>query len=564
MSSDFLPLLSRGQWLDDTYQVGFLLDISRWTQSYRVTDKEGDSFVLRLFTSKKNGMEFCTAQATLMQTSDQLFAPVFVTQGKHGVDDQQFYFLIQRHISGELLSERLSRLSGISSATAKHIVLAILQGLDALQSGKIQIICNNINCYSIMLNMVSEEETYHLFDLDRAHVEGGCFDTDINHNEISYMATEAISGNGTVQSDLFSVGVILYRLLYGSLPWQINLSNFKLKSESIQQIATKSRATGISCPIMSSVSDSNLFDIVKKALAEEPSHRFQTAKEFISALDGKKIKPLVNTVTHPVDIESPNRGFAAIAGMELLKETIKTDVIDALNEREKYQRYGLDIPNGMLLYGPPGCGKTFFAERMAEEIGFRLFHLKPSDIQSKWVNATQENIRQLFDTARANAPSILFIDELDAIVPKRDNESVSHMNTIAVNEFLAQMNNCGADGIFIVGATNKPGAIDPAILRTGRIDKKIYIPPPDHNSRIKLFEKLLCTRPLNKDVNIEELASKTAQYMSSDIKFICDEAARAALKKNQKISHDDLITSIDKNAPSISQSELATYSSKIS
>ena len=405
MSSDTLPLLSRGQRVDGTYQVGFLLNVSRWIQSYRVTDKAGDSFVLRLFTSEDNGRAFCAAQAKLMQMSDPLFAPALVTQGRHEIDGQPFYFLIQQHISGERLSERLSRLSSLSSATAKHIVLAILHGLDTLQTGERPIVCNNINCHSMMINMVSKEETYHLVDFDRAHVEGGHFDTDIEHHEMAYMATEAISGKGTLQSDLFSVGVILYRLLYGSVPWQINLSEFKLKSESIQQVVTKARANGVRCPAMTSVSDRNLFDTVQKALAENPSDRFQTAKDFIDTLEGK-VKSLVNKAPKKPVVESSTRGFAAIAGMESLKETIKTDVIDSLNDREKYQRYGLDIPNGMLLYGPPGCGKTFFAERMAEEIGFHLFQLKPSDIQSKWVNAAQENIKQLFDTARANAPSI--------------------------------------------------------------------------------------------------------------------------------------------------------------
>ena len=415
-----------------------------------------------------------------------------------------------------------------------------------------------------MINMTSMDETYHLSNFDRAHPEGGDFDGDTDHNEMAYIATEAFSGKGTVQSDLFSVGVILYRLLYGSLPWPLNLSEFKIKSEGIRQIIKKARVSGINCPDIITVSDRNLFDVVQKALAEDPIQRFLTARDFIDALEGK-IKPKVNkTVIKPSATESPNWGFAAIAGMESLKESIQTDVIDALNDREKYQRYGLDIPNGMLLYGPPGCGKTFFAERMAEEIGFRLFHLKPSDIQSKWVNATQENIKQLFDTARANAPSIIFIDELDAIVPKRDNDRVNHMNTSAVNEFLAQMNNCGADGIFIVGATNKPETIDSAVMRTGRIDKKIYIPPPDHESRLKLFEKLLSARPLNKNVDIDKLASQTENYMSSDIKFICDEAARSALRKNQDISQHDLTKAIDKNPPSISLSELTTYSINIS
>ena len=559
MSSNFLPSLSQGQLIEETYQVGFFLNVTSTIESYRVTDKAGEFFILRLFTSTEKGIESCAAQAALMQTCQKSFMPVYVSKGRHKINNKLFHYLVQEHISGELISERLSRYSGLSTATAKHIVLEILRSLDTLQSAKTPIIFNNINCQSIMVNMVSKDETYHLFGLDRAHFEGGHFESDIAINEIAYMATESLSGKGSIQSDLFSVGVILYRLLYGSLPWKINLSDFMLKSESIPNIVKKARSNGIDYPSRYSVCGSNLFTVVQKCLSEEPSYRFQTAQEFIRALEGK-VKVFVKPVPKINVSQSRDFGFDAIAGMETLKETIKIDLIDALNEREKYKNYGLDIPNGLLLYGPPGCGKTFFAEQMAEEIGFRMFHIKPSDIQSKWVNATQENIKQLFDNARANAPSIVFIDELDAIVPKRDNERVSHLNTSAVNEFLAQMNNCGAHGVFVVAATNKPDTIDPAVLRTGRIDKKIYVPPPDNESRMKLFNKFLCIRPVNSDVNIEVLANKTKYYMSSDIKFICDEAARSALKKNLDISQKDLLNAIDNNLPSISKSELATYS----
>ena len=146
MSSDILPLLSQGHLVGDTYQVGFLLDISRSTQSYRVTDKAGDSFVLRLFTSDEKGTEPGKTQSELMQVCEHAFAPVFISQGTHKIDDQQFYYLVQKYISGELLSDRLSRVNGISTVTAKHIALAILHGLDALQSSTKPVICNNLNC----------------------------------------------------------------------------------------------------------------------------------------------------------------------------------------------------------------------------------------------------------------------------------------------------------------------------------------------------------------------------------------------------------------------------------
>lgn len=560
MNSDVKPLLNKGQLLNDSYEVGFLLYLSKWVQTYRITDKTGESFVLRIFTSDDDGVNYYHEQIALMTECSPIFAPVLISQSKHAVENQSFPFFIQKHVSGESLFDRLERLTSLSIATAKQIGVAILKGLESLHSDSRSIICNNINCDSILINMASTETSYHLANFDRAHFSGDSFKFHINQKEIPYIATEAILGKGTQQSDLFSVGVILYRLIYGYLPWEIILPDENLLPEEIQIIASTVRKVGIKTPEISSVSGANFFDILSKALAEDPKQRFQTAREFISALEGKtKLQP------YPFKIASPTRasairGFAAIAGMEALKETIKTDVIDALNDREKYQRYGLEIPNGMLLYGPPGCGKTFFAERMAEEIGFNLFQLKPSDIQSQWVNATQGNIKKLFDNAIKNAPSIVFIDELDAIVPRRDNERVNHMNTCAVNEFLAQMNNCGANGVFIVGATNKPQSIDPAVLRTGRIDKKVYIPLPDHDSRMKLFEKMLSGRPLNADVNIEELASKTDQYVSSDIKFICDEAARAALKKDQTIARKDLLDAIENSGRSISLVELATYS----
>ena len=238
---------------------------------------------------------------------------------------------------------------------------------------------------------------------------------------------------------------------------------------------------------------------------------------------------------------------------------MQLDIIDALNDKERYAEYGLTIPNGMLLYGPPGCGKTFFAERMAEEIEANFFQVKPSDIQSKWVNASQENIKKLFEEARKNAPSIIFIDELDALVPSRDTANISQMNANAVNEFLAQMNNCSEDGIFIIGATNRPTAIDPAILRSGRLDKHIYLPPPDFEAREKMFEIYLKKRPIELGLDYAAFASSTENFVSSDIKFICDEASRKALKLEVRISEIIVMEVIRSMKPSLSHTDLLTY-----
>jgi transitional endoplasmic reticulum ATPase len=272
------------------------------------------------------------------------------------------------------------------------------------------------------------------------------------------------------------------------------------------------------------------------------------------------LQDLSNTATKRIPKSLPKgKGFSAIAGMQELKDTIKHDVIDALNDKERYAEYGVTIPNGMLLYGPPGCGKTFFAERMAEEIGFNFYQLKPSDVQSKWVNASQENIKNIFEAARENAPSIIFMDELDAVVPNRNDSSVNHMNTSAVNEFLAQMNNCGEDDVFVIGATNRPEAIDPAITRAGRLDKLIYLPPPDFEAREMMFKLYLDKRPREIGLDYSALAGATENYVSSDIKFLCDEASRRALKQNTRITKDILLETIQKTRPSLTLKELKRY-----
>ena len=358
---------------------------------------------------------------------------------------------------------------------------------------------------------------------------------------------------------MFSVGALYYHLLEGLPPWFVEISKYKADAVKLEDVVIDERKKPLK---FSNITNGQIQNIIGKALQPKAEHRFKNVNDFVKAINGE----LEVQLSTPQQTSKPKltkikkgKGFSAIAGMQELKDTIQLDVIDALNEKERYAEYGLTIPNGMLLYGPPGCGKTFFAERMAEEIGFSFYQLKPSDIQSKFVNQTQEQIKDIFDEARENAPSIIFIDELDAVVPNRDNSSVNHMNTSAVNEFLAQMNNCGEDGIFIIGATNRPNSIDPAILRAGRLDKVIYLPPPDLEARELMFKLFLEKRPREIGLDYFEFAKETENYVSSDIKFLCDEASRTALKLKSRISKEILLGTIKNNKPSISLKELNSY-----
>jgi transitional endoplasmic reticulum ATPase len=212
----------------------------------------------------------------------------------------------------------------------------------------------------------------------------------------------------------------------------------------------------------------------------------------------------------------------------------------------------------MLLYGPPGCGKTFFAKHFAEEVGFNFMMIKPSSLKSRYVNATQENIAKMFEEAEENAPTIIFIDEMNELVPNRDSDA-HEMSKSAVNEMLAQMDRTGEKGIFIIGATNYPHMIDPAILRAGRLDKKFYLSPPDFEARKAMFEMYLKSRPLDFGIDYEKLSNLTESYVAADIELIVNDASRIALKNKERISMAILMNVIKSTKPSVSITELEKY-----
>ena len=244
--------------------------------------------------------------------------------------------------------------------------------------------------------------------------------------------------------------------------------------------------------------------------------------------------------------------------MHELKETLYQDIIRPLSEPELYKEYGVSPPNGMLLYGPPGCGKTYIAQKLAEEIGYHYIEVKPSDLASTFIHGTQEKIGKMFAEAEVKAPTLIFIDEVDAVLPSRDGRIDQHISS-EVNEFLAQMTNCADRGIFIVAATNRPENIDPAIMRTGRIDKVVYLSPPDVFARQEMLRLYLRSRPVSDDIDLTSLAAAMDGYVSSDIKFLVNEASRLALKNRLKISGAQFDVVLKQHQPSISREQIRSY-----
>jgi transitional endoplasmic reticulum ATPase len=558
------PILSKGQTIDNKYSVSFFLKKGSYAETYRVQNEAKETKILKLF-------DFTKLHRTQFTESGEILEIEMLKQIKHSnlikytdsgnivIDNQKLAYVVLDFVSGETLADKMKRENTLNIYEAKSIILSVLNGLNYLHNK--QIIHNDITNQNVMLDLSGKVTIPKIIDFGYARYLNQSNKDFLKEGlNLFYTASETFNKVFSFQSDIYSVGALYYHLLTGLPPHFIEISQYKSDKIQLEDVILDERKKPLK---FSDKIDEQTQNIIRKALQPKAENRFKSVKEFIQTLNGELELELsipeekVNKV-QPKE-NKKGKGFSAIAGMQELKNTIQLDVIDALNQKERYAEYGLTIPNGMLLYGPPGCGKTFFAEKMAEEIGFNFYQIKPSDIQSKFVNASQENIKNLFDDARQNAPSIIFIDELDALVPNRDNSSVNHMNTSAVNEFLAQMNNCGDDGIFIVGATNRPNSIDPAILRSGRLDKHIYLPPPDFEARKLMFELYLKKRPTEIGLNYDEIAKATENYVSSDIKFLCDEASRRALKDNLRITKSIVLETVKNNKPSVSLEELNSY-----
>ncbi len=239
------------------------------------------------------------------------------------------------------------------------------------------------------------------------------------------------------------------------------------------------------------------------------------------------------------------KGFECVAGMSELKNLLTTDVINPLRHPENFKKFKVSIPNGIILHGPPGCGKTFIVRKLAEELGYNFFEVKHSDLATPFIHGSVNNIAKWFTIAKQNAPAVLFFDEISGLVPDRKNLLDSSSNKEEeIDEFLMQLHDAADNNILVVGATNYIERIDPAILRPGRFDKKIYVPVPDFDARKSLFKVGLSNRPYDKNINFEHLAKLTEGFSCADvIEDVIESSARNAANQDLPLIDQDLIES---------------------
>lgn len=302
----------------------------------------------------------------------------------------------------------------------------------------------------------------------------------------------------------------------------------------------------------------------------------EAEKEWLRRISGQKpaetteepIKRTAkDTIEHkPSAVKKKGNGFGDIAGMNELKQRVTEGFINVLQNRECAETYGIKPPS-MLFYGPAGCGKTFFAEKMAEEVGINFVKIVPDDLACTWVHGTQQKIGEVFKKAEKNAPTLLFFDEFDAMVPRRSGDENNQHYDSEVNEFLCMLNNASDKGIYVLAATNHPERIDRAVLRTGRIDEMVYIDMPDEEARKSLFALELSKLPTEGNIDTAHLSELTGGYNCSDISYIVKSAARKKFNetinssdgKNHGITQEVLEEIIATRSPSVTASSLREY-----
>ncbi|MCK7591780.1 AAA family ATPase [Subsaxibacter sp. CAU 1640] len=255
-------------------------------------------------------------------------------------------------------------------------------------------------------------------------------------------------------------------------------------------------------------------------------------------------------------LKKPNINFSDVGGMEKIKEEIDLKIIKPLTHKDLYKAYGKKIGGGILLYGPPGCGKTHIARATAGEINANFINVGINDILDMWLGNSEKNLHEIFETARKNKPCVIFIDEIDALGANRNDINKTAGRTV-INQFLSELDGIDSDndGILVLGATNAPWFIDPAFRRPGRFDRIIFVSPPDEEARKSIFQIQLKEKPIH-DIDLKTLAKKTNDYSGADIKASIDLAIEDKLMESFKegipkpLTTKDLIKSFSKMKPS--------------
>ena len=303
-------------------------------------------------------------------------------------------------------------------------------------------------------------------------------------------------------------------------------------------------------------------DLDQEKISQEILQKIQiTNEDFRDAL--KEVRP---SALREVLIQTPNVTWDDVGGLESLKEELREAIEWPIKHKDAFDYVGVDTPKGILLHGPTGTGKTLIAKAVAKMTESNFISIKGPELLSKWVGESEKGVREIFRKARLAAPCIIFLDEVDALVPRRGGSSDSHVTENVVSQILTEIDGLEElHNVLIIGATNRLDIVDPAILRPGRFDRIIEVPLPDAKGRSNIFKIHTKKKPLAKDVDLEKIVERTDGFSGAEIAAIANRAGIAALKryvngksssvKEIEITQNDLVDAIRKVKPKISRME---------
>lgn len=648
------------------YSVVSCIKTSWYSEVYKI-ERVSDGMIFLMKILKVNKMPQCmktNGKPDVIRYLDTTNISRQLSIFDWGTLDPEHCFMISRYFTKGLLSDRL-RQGRLKFETAINVALDLARTLSSLQaydpvSMKIRQMRHGDVCPNNIMYDFDEKGDYKTYLIDIEHISFIAEDqhdaaiySNICHIDLKYSAPEVLMSEPVYNSDVFSLGIVLYECCFGEYPFPfdegeyrriceehgetcdlnylrrimsftppylefsscggaaglvIHLLSGMLEYDPLKRISMASVITQLN--VLSKVAkshkcelnDENCFDeaimgIYRMTVEEQQAtfilHRDRVGMEFEHDFSNRKAgewDDIMNLLKDDLDLEEkepeedkpaksdeeeitnqelgyrplirkPSKnagGFKDIAGMEILKDTVRKKILYFLTNPDLANEYKIAYPNGMLLYGPPGCGKTFFAEKFAEESGFAFALVKASDLGSTFIHGTQGKINELFKEAREKAPCIICMDEFDAFAPDRSKVMNSH-HSGEVNEFLSQLNNCGKHRIFIIATTNNPEGIDPAVLRSGRLEHKIYIPAPDFEARKAVLRLEVLKRPCTDNIDFDRLAQMTEGYVTSDLSLIVNDAAMNAAYARTMISQAMIEESINGYRPSISANILKEH-----